>query len=142
MSGKIDVESPPASVTRRQPLLTTPMTLSSPTNSAKNGRRGSRVGRRRGMRGGVLLLPMRNDARLDPCRVSRPQGHLEEEEEEKSVEKEEETLVAGKGKSAENEFVGIQRRGKNDVVDWDNEMWNRFHGAGFWRSVSQRKDDE
>lgn len=28
---------------------------------------------------------------------------------------------------------------RNDAVDWDNEMWDQFPGAGFWRSDSQRK---
>lgn len=45
----------------------------------------------------------------------------------------------GEGESTEeDEDCG----GKNDVVDWDNEMWSQFYGAGFWRSESQRKDDE
>ncbi|KAG6417236.1 hypothetical protein SASPL_119389 [Salvia splendens] len=30
---------------------------------------------------------------------------------------------------------------ENDVVDWDNEVWDRFYGAGFWRSASQRNDE-
>lgn len=33
------------------------------------------------------------------------------------------------------------RGGENDVVDWDNEVWDRFYGAGFWRSASQRSDE-
>ncbi|KAI5667103.1 hypothetical protein M9H77_16956 [Catharanthus roseus] len=27
-----------------------------------------------------------------------------------------------------------------DAVDIDSEMWDRFYGAGFWRSASQRED--
>lgn len=27
-----------------------------------------------------------------------------------------------------------------DAVDLDAEMWDRFYGAGFWRSFSQRED--
>ncbi|GFP91105.1 hypothetical protein PHJA_001254500 [Phtheirospermum japonicum] len=54
------------------------------------------------MRDGVLLLSMRSGASVDPCCVSRLQGHLEEEEEEESAEEEAEKFVGGKGESAEN----------------------------------------
>ncbi|XP_027178147.1 uncharacterized protein LOC113777312 [Coffea eugenioides] len=30
--------------------------------------------------------------------------------------------------------------GVMDAVDLDSEMWDRFYGAGFWRSHSQRED--
>ncbi|KAF5823478.1 hypothetical protein HanRHA438_Chr01g0039721 [Helianthus annuus] len=28
----------------------------------------------------------------------------------------------------------------SDVIELENEMWGRFYGTGFWRSVSQRVD--
>ncbi|CAI9768592.1 unnamed protein product [Fraxinus pennsylvanica] len=31
--------------------------------------------------------------------------------------------------------------GKSETLDWDREMWDRFYGAGFWRSTSQRDGD-
>jgi hypothetical protein len=37
---------------------------------------------------------------------------------------------------------GEDNRGENDTVEWENEMWERFYTAGFWRSASQRDDDD
>ncbi|CAA2985994.1 uncharacterized protein LOC111388778 [Olea europaea var. sylvestris] len=31
---------------------------------------------------------------------------------------------------------------KNEAIDWDKEMWNRFDEAGFWRSASQRAEND
>ncbi|KAL2536013.1 hypothetical protein Fot_17404 [Forsythia ovata] len=31
---------------------------------------------------------------------------------------------------------------KNDAVDWDKEMWDSFYEAGFWRSASQRAEND
>ncbi|CAA2969332.1 Hypothetical predicted protein [Olea europaea subsp. europaea] len=30
---------------------------------------------------------------------------------------------------------------KIETLDWDREMWDRFYGAGFWRSTSRRDGD-
>lgn len=45
------------------------------------------------------------------------------------------------GGEVEESTEDEDRGGENDVVDWDSEMWDRFDGAGFWRSASQRSDE-
>ncbi|KAL0370243.1 UNVERIFIED_CONTAM: hypothetical protein Sangu_0342400 [Sesamum angustifolium] len=54
-----------------------------------------------------------------------------DEEEEEEEEEEEKEAVRGE-----------DCRRENDAVDGDNEMWERFYWAGFWRSDSQRGDDQ
>lgn len=33
-----------------------------------------------------------------------------------------------------------ESEGDEDTLELDSEMWDRFHGAGFWRSSSQREE--
>ncbi|XP_010544320.1 PREDICTED: uncharacterized protein LOC104816969 [Tarenaya hassleriana] len=46
----------------------------------------------------------------------------------------------GEDPTAETKFEERENTGgeQNDDVELDNEMWDHFHGAGFWRSPSQR----
>lgn len=38
------------------------------------------------------------------------------------------------------EFLGAAITEENEnVLDLDKEMWEQFHGAGFWRSLSQKE---
>lgn len=48
----------------------------------------------------------------------------------------------GDEEEEEESADGEDYRGKNDAVHWDNELCDRFYGAGFWRSASQRRNDE
>ncbi|KAK4440540.1 hypothetical protein Salat_0388900 [Sesamum alatum] len=163
MSGKIALESPGSTVTRRQPLLTT--TLASSTGKddrvdAKDGggsRRGSRIGEAAGECAAVCCccpcammhliilavyrLPRglwRKKKRTRLLRKKRKKSSGEEKENQRKT-----NSSSGGGKEGESSTEDDEElRGENDAVDWDNEMWGRFNGAGFWRSASQRKDDE
>ncbi|PHT30737.1 hypothetical protein CQW23_29657 [Capsicum baccatum] len=37
-------------------------------------------------------------------------------------------------------YSGTSLKSDKDVVALEKEMWSKFHGAGFWRSPSQRSD--
>lgn len=41
---------------------------------------------------------------------------------------------------AEERFVMKPMEVDNDVIELENEMWDKFYGTGFWRSASQRVD--
>ncbi|KAI3461229.1 hypothetical protein Pfo_017892 [Paulownia fortunei] len=166
MSAQVAMESSAAAVvTRRQPLLTktavTSCTLNDNRFHAKNESTGgswSRMGETTGECAAVccccpcammdllilavyrlptglwrkkkrkrLLTKRRKSSSEDRKnrRKSNSFGFYTDEEEEEEEE-------SGEGEDY---------RGKNDAVEWDNEMWERFYGAGFWRSASQREDD-
>lgn len=61
------------------------------------------------MRGGVLLLSVRNVAPHNPSRVPPPEGVVGEEEAEEAAEEEAEEIVGGGGESAEIDVARIQR---------------------------------
>lgn len=45
--------------------------------------------------------------------------------------------LSSDGSDDDQKGVGVM-----DAVDLDSEMWDRFYGAGFWRSFSQREQRE
>ncbi|XP_011089214.1 uncharacterized protein LOC105170241 [Sesamum indicum] len=161
MSGKIALESPGSTVTRRR-LLTTDLTSSTVKDhpvDAKDGggsRRGSRIGEAAGgcaavccccpcaMMNILILavyrLPRGLWRKKKRKRLLRKKRKSSSEE----MENQRKTNSSGGGGKEERESStdDEELRGENDVVDWDNEMWGRFNGAGFWRSASRRKDDE
>ncbi|KAH7864144.1 hypothetical protein Vadar_026306 [Vaccinium darrowii] len=52
---------------------------------------------------------------------------------------------AGTGSSFNDSEIGKsdadERKGEGSTVDFETEMWDRFYGAGFWRSTSQREGE-
>ncbi|XP_049409738.1 uncharacterized protein LOC125872960 [Solanum stenotomum] len=38
-------------------------------------------------------------------------------------------------------FDGEDDDGVREAADFETEMWDRFYGAGFWRTLSQREED-
>lgn len=41
----------------------------------------------------------------------------------------------------EEEHGGEDDGRVREVADFETEMWDRFYGAGFWRTPSQREED-
>ncbi|KAI3683719.1 hypothetical protein L1987_84233 [Smallanthus sonchifolius] len=44
------------------------------------------------------------------------------------------------GSPAAGRFVMKPMEVDSDVIELENEMWDKFYGTGFWRSASQRVD--
>ncbi|KAG6436442.1 hypothetical protein SASPL_101341 [Salvia splendens] len=146
MSRVAAVES--AGATRRQPLLTT----SSETwrdCGVRRSKRTSRVGETAGECAAVCCCCPCTMVHLLILAVFRvPRGLWRK--------KKRKMLLRKKRRNSEEEAAANQLRSnslvfrggdedwgiENDVVDWDNDgMWDRFYGAGFWRSSSQRSDE-
>lgn len=51
-----------------------------------------------------------------------------------------ELLIGSPTAAAAERFVMKPMEVDNDVIELENEMWGKFYGTGFWRSVSQRVD--
>ncbi|XP_047943191.1 uncharacterized protein LOC125190033 [Salvia hispanica] len=131
---------------KRQPLLTA---TASPSQC---GRRGSRVGETAGECAAVccccpcamvhlLILAVfrlprglwRKKKRKMLLRKKKRRNSLEAAADER---RRSDSIGGGEAEEEEED-----RGNENDVVDWDNEVWDRFYGAGFWRSASQRRDE-
>lgn len=41
----------------------------------------------------------------------------------------------------QKKFDGEADNGVREAADFETEMWDRFYGAGFWRTLSQREED-
>ncbi|KAL8496239.1 hypothetical protein ACS0TY_020086 [Phlomoides rotata] len=165
MSRKTASESPAAAAARRQPLLTTTLTSSESTNRPVDSKsdggssRRSKMGETTGDCAAVCCCCPCAMVHLIILAVYRfPRGLWRKKKRRRLLRKkrkmssEEKTnhkpnaVVGFFGGDAEWDWESTEEEedcgGKNDVVDWDNEMWSRFYGAGFWRSESQRKDDD
>ncbi|XP_012835166.1 PREDICTED: uncharacterized protein LOC105955905 [Erythranthe guttata] len=155
MSGKTAVESTAAAAARMQPVLTSP----NQRFAAKNGggvRRGTKMGETAGECAAVccccpcgmmhLLILAVYRLPVGLWRKKRRNRLLRKKRKHSSSSEVEENhrktnsfgFYGGDEESTEDDDCS----GQNDAVDWDNEMWDRFYGAGFWRSASQRNDDE
>ncbi|KAL6511081.1 hypothetical protein OROGR_022205 [Orobanche gracilis] len=149
MSGTIAVESPSASVRRRQPLLT--VTTATETNVKNVRRRGSRMGETAGECAAVCCCCPCAMAHLLILAVYRVPRGIWSKKKRKSLlrkkrkippeEKENQRKINSSGfTGGDDDEESTDESGGNDAVDWDNEMWDRL-GVGFWRSESRRKDD-
>ncbi|XP_041994143.1 uncharacterized protein LOC121744612 [Salvia splendens] len=136
---------------KRQPLLTTTASPSQ-CGGAKIGRRGSRMGETAGECAAVccccpcamvhlLILAVfrlprglwRKKKRKMLLRKKKRRNSLEEAADER---RRSDSIGCDEAEEGDED-----REAENDVVDWDNEVWDRFYGAGFWRSASQRNDE-
>ncbi|KAK4441351.1 hypothetical protein Salat_0470000 [Sesamum alatum] len=158
MRGKVAVVSSAAA--RRQPLLTTavtPWTTADHRFEAKNGSTNggwSRVGETAGECAAVCCCCPCGMVHLLILAVYRlPAGLWRKKRRERLLRKKTKFLSRGKENQRKTNSFRLfymdyddeeeeDCRGKNDDVDWDNEMLDRFYWAGFWRSGSQRGDDQ
>ncbi|KAL1544557.1 hypothetical protein AAHA92_21391 [Salvia divinorum] len=150
MSRVTAVES--AAATRRQPLLSTSSETSSDCGDAKGGvrrsKRASRMGETAGECAAVCCCCPCTMVHLLILAVFRlPRGLWRK--------KKRKMLLRKKRRNSSDEAANLPRSNslvflggdedwgiENDVVDWDDVMWDRFYGgAGFWRSSSHRSDE-
>ncbi|KAL1557541.1 hypothetical protein AAHA92_08103 [Salvia divinorum] len=132
---------------KRQPLLTR---AASPRQCGDaKGRRGSRMGETAGECAAVCCCCPCAMVHLLILAVFRlPRGLWRKKKRKMLLRKKKrrnssEEAAARRGSSALGGDEAEEDRGaENDVVDWDdNEVWDRFYGAGFWRSASQGHDE-
>ncbi|KAH6772986.1 hypothetical protein C2S51_011390 [Perilla frutescens var. frutescens] len=163
MSRVTALESPASgAAARRQPLLTRTVTSSEAssecagaTHGVGRSRRGSRMGETAGECAAVCCCCPCAMLHLIILAVYRlPRGLWGKKKRKRLLRKKrrnssEETANRRKsmslglsgGDEVDESTEDEDRGGENDVVDWDNEVWDRFYGAGFWRSASQRSDE-
>ncbi|XP_051142802.1 uncharacterized protein LOC127259480 [Andrographis paniculata] len=148
------MEGQVAAVVRRQPLLMEAVTSSTETDGKTAGSKGrwSRMGETAGECTAVCCCCPCGMMHLLILAVYRlPAGIWREKRRRRLLRKRRKFLSAEKERNIEMNFSSClytdeeeesEAGGdKNDVVEWENEVLDRFYMAGFWRSNSDRDDD-